>query len=87
VARYTRPSSGKAYDQILHYSDSAKSFTENGGILDFMGSKNGHKALFPDLTKTKFTYQLSDHFPLWLQIDCDIDGVHLDSVINRSKRG
>jgi len=86
VAGYTKPSSGKAYDQILHYSYSAKSFTENGGILDFMGSKNGHKALFPDLTKTKFTYQLSDHFPLWLQIDCDIDGVHLDSVINRSKR-
>jgi len=61
-------------------------FPKVGDSLYKALTKHGIKALFRDLTKTKFTYQLSDHFPLWLQIDCDIDGVHLDSVINRSKR-
>lgn len=86
VAGYTKPSSGKNYDQILHYPYSEKSFTSNGGILDFLGHKNGHKALFPDLTKAEFTYQLSDHFPLWLQIDCDVDGVYLDNVVTRNRQ-
>ncbi len=33
------------------------------------------KELFPNknYTREKFTDQLSDHFPLWVQIDTDID--------------
>jgi hypothetical protein len=46
---------------------------------------NNHKPLFPgrQLDKTAFTYQLSDHMPLWLQVDCDIDGQRLGQVLNR----
>jgi len=84
--KFTNVAGGKNYDQILHYTYSEKSFTANGGIVDFLGSRNGHKALFPDLTRSQSTYQLSDHFPLWIQIDCDIDGITLDDVIAKSAR-
>jgi hypothetical protein len=33
------------------------------------------------LTKEKFTFQLSDHLPLWMQIKTDIDGQKLDEII------
>ncbi len=51
-------------------------------MLDFYGSEAGIKALFPaGLTKAKFTYQLSDHLPLWLQLNTDIEGRRLDKII------
>jgi endonuclease/exonuclease/phosphatase family metal-dependent hydrolase len=71
------------YDQILHYPRHTKSFTKHGGVLDFF--KGGHKALFPgiSLTKDEFTYQLSDHLPLWVQLDTDIDDERLNQILNR----
>ena len=48
-------------------------------MLDFYA--NDHKPLFPDLTKDKFTYQLSDHLPLWMQINTDIDGFKLEQIV------
>lgn len=73
----------KRYDQILHMPTHTKSFTERGGVLDFY--QGNHRKLFPgqSMTKAKFTYQLSDHLPLWVQLDTDIDTERLDQVLNR----
>jgi len=38
------------------------------------------------MSKEKFTRQLSDHLPLWMQINTDIDGQQLSQII-RTKRG
>ena len=73
----------KRYDQILHYKNHTKSFTEHAGVLDFY--EGDHKPLLPgiSITKRQFTYQLSDHLPLWAQLDTDIDDERLDQILNR----
>ena len=72
----------KRYDQILHYPTFPENFANNGGDLDFYIDEAHIKELFPaGLTKEKFTYQLSDHFPLWLKINTDIDGQKLDEIV------
>lgn len=75
----------KRYDQILHLARYPDSFTNAGGVLDFYAGD--HTPLFPDLDKTAFTYQLSDHLPLWIQISTDIDGFVLDQIIQRKGGG
>ena len=82
--RFTNVAGDKNYDQILHYSYSGKSFTANGGVVNFY--QDDHAALFPGLSRTAFTFQLSDHFPLWVQLDTDIEGIDLDRAI-RSEEG
>ena len=75
---------GKRYDQILHYPIYPENFTNAGGILDFyIGNSD---PLFPGMSKEKFTRQLSDHLPLWMQINIDIVGQQLNQVI-RTTRG
>jgi endonuclease/exonuclease/phosphatase family metal-dependent hydrolase len=74
----------KRYDQILHLARYPANFTNAGGVLDFYAGD--HKPLFADLTKAEFTFQMSDHLPLWIQINTDIDGFVLDQIIQR-KRG
>jgi len=65
----------KRYDQILHHPIYPESFTKAGGELDFYLDEAHIKELFPGgMTKEKFTYQLSDHLPLWIQINTDIEG-------------
>ncbi len=39
------------------------------------------KPLFPGLSKDKFTFQISDHLPLWMQMNTDNDGQQLDQII------
>ena len=39
----------------------------------------------PPLTKAEFTYQMSDHLPLWIQINTDIDGMMLEQIIQRKR--
>jgi hypothetical protein len=73
----------KRYDQILHFPRFADSFTNAGGVVDFYASD--HTPLFPDLTKLEFTFQMSDHLPLWIQINTDIDGFVLDQIIQRRR--
>ncbi len=73
----------KRYDQILHFSAFPDAFTNAGGVLDFYAGD--HAALFPGLSKLAFTYQLSDHLPLWIQINTDIDGFVLDQIIQRKR--
>jgi len=71
----------KRYDQILHYPRYEGLFTGQGGVLDFYAKD--HKSLFPGtaMTKTAFTYQLSDHLPLWIHLDTWIDDIELDQVL------
>ena len=74
----------KRYDQILHHPYQTGSvFTDNGGILDFY--KNNHKTILPykNITKDKFTYELSDHLPLWVQLKVDTDDEKLDQLLSR----
>jgi len=73
----------KRYDQILHHPQQTGSvFTDKGGVLDFY--KNNYKSLKPykNLTKTKFTYELSDHLPLWIQLNIDTADEKLDALIS-----
>lgn len=69
----------KRYDQILHLPHYPENFTNQGGVLDFYAGD--HEALFPTLTKQAFTFQMSDHLPLWVQVNTDIDAKRLDQII------
>ena len=72
----------KRYDQILHHPTYPQNFSNAGGELDFYIDEAHIKELFPDgMTEAKFTYQLSDHLPLWMQIHTDIDGQKLEQII------
>ena len=75
------------YDQILHLPTLKKRFSNDGGTLDFFGSDASIKVLFPDrdYTREKFSFQLSDHFPLWVQIKTDIDGERLNQIVQGGK--
>lgn len=75
----------KRYDQILHFARWGDDFTLAGGVLDFYAGD--HRPLFPALEKQAFTYQMSDHLPLWVQINTDIDGQLLDQIIQRKRSG
>ena len=72
----------KTYDQILHSPAFSAAFTGAGGVLDFWGGD--HAALYPGrrMTKREFTYELSDHLPVWVEINTDNDGEVLDQVVN-----
>ena len=70
---------GKRYDQILHYPNYPENFTKAGGILDFYAGDS--EPLFPGMKKFDFTFQMSDHLPLWIQMNTDIDGHLLDEII------
>lgn len=76
------------YDQILHLPTMKKRFTNAGGTLDFFGSDARIKDLFPDkdYTRAKFSFQLSDHFPVWVQLDTDIDGERFNQIVQAGKK-
>lgn len=76
------------YDQILCLPTVKKRFSNFGGAVDFLGSDARIKELFPGkkYTRTKFSYQLSDHFPVWAQINTDIDGERFTQIIRDSKK-
>ena len=83
---YTNLTKTRFYDQILHYPTHADRFTENAGVLDFYdGDEASIERYFPGqgLSKTKFTYQLSDHLPLWAQINVDLEEDELQQLLNR----
>ena len=69
----------KRYDQILQYPIYPENFTDRGGILDFYA--DNIEALFPGMSKQKFTFQISDHLPLWMQVNTDIADQLLDQII------
>ncbi len=78
------------YDQILHSPTNADRFSNAGGVLDFY--RDDWEALYPDRRyrpkdRRAFTYQLSDHLPLWLQINTDIVDEHLQVLAGKGSRG
>jgi len=76
----------KRYDQILHNPVYTKSVTNRGGCLDFIG--DGWGDLYPEAKSefdSKFTYQMSDHMPLWIMIDTDTDQEQLDQILAPEK--
>jgi endonuclease/exonuclease/phosphatase family metal-dependent hydrolase len=72
----------KRYDQILHSPAFSAAFTGEGGVLDFWCGE--HAALYPGkrMDKREFTYELSDHLPVWVEINTDNDDEVLDQVVN-----
>ena len=77
------------YDQILHMPTNPKRFTNAGGALDFFISDARIKDLFPKngYTREKFTFQLSDHMPIWVQVTTDIDGERLTQILQNGRKG
>ena len=72
----------KRYDQILFNPVYTKSITNKGGCLDYIG--DGWGDLYPEAKSAfdqDFTYQLSDHLPLWVMIDTDTDNEQLDQIL------
>ncbi len=76
----------KRYDQILYNPVYTTSITDKGGVLDFI--QDGWGDLYPE-AKTAFdqdfTYQLSDHLPLWMMVDTDTDSEQLDELLAPEK--
>ena len=68
----------KRYDQILHLPRFTHSFTGLGGVIDFYAGD--HQALYPRcrMTKREFTYEMSDHLPLWAQVRTDVESERVD---------
>lgn len=79
----------KRYDQILHYRRHTSTLRGKGGVLDFYRGR--WRDLFPEedypeiKNKRDFTYQMSDHLPLWVQLDTQIEDEHLDQILNRAR--
>jgi hypothetical protein len=76
----------KRYDQILHHEAFTKAFTDVGGSLDFY--RGDHSVLYPGqtLSKEAFTYEMSDHLPLWVQLNTDNDAEQLECLLNPKGR-
>lgn len=74
----------KRYDQILHRPIYKIPLCKEGGILDFYCGDI--KPLFGKMGKQDFTFQMSDHLPLWIQINTDIDGAILEQIINPKEK-
>lgn len=88
VLKGTNLGKSARYDQILHLPTIKNRFSNRGGTLDFFGSDAQIKALFPgkNYTRTQFSFQLSDHLPLWVQINTDIDGDRLQQIVQDNKK-
>ncbi len=76
------------YDQILHLPTMKQRFSKSGGTLDFFINDDHIKELFPveNYTRDQFSFQLSDHFPVWVQIKTDIEGQRLNQIIQNARR-
>ena len=82
VAHGSNLEKDKRYDQILHSPQYPENLTNAGGVLDFFIDETHIQELFPGkMTKEAFTYQMSDHLPLWMQINTDIAGEQLEQII------
>jgi hypothetical protein len=38
------------------------------------------------MTRDKFSFQISDHLPVWIQVKTDIDGFRLDQLVQDGKK-
>ena len=83
----TNLAKNKRYDQIL-LSPLHKSLFDNkaGGDLDFYCGS--FRSLYPGIKKSKaeFTYEISDHLPLWMQLNVDDVSIRLSQILRRRKK-
>ena len=63
-------------------------FSDLGGALDFFVDEQRIKELYPGKghDAQAFSFQLSDHFPIWIQVRTDIDGERLEQVVQNGRR-
>src|SRR6185295_11582394 len=75
----------KRYDQILYLPKYTKTITDKGGTVNF--TKCDRKKLYPgDMLKARdFTFEMSDHLPLWIQIGTDWDNIEMDQILRPKK--
>jgi hypothetical protein len=75
------------YDQILHRATVPDNFCNNGGVVDFFIDDEHIDELFPgkNYSRQKFTFQMSDHLPVWIQIGTNIEGFRLHQIIQKKK--
>jgi endonuclease/exonuclease/phosphatase family metal-dependent hydrolase len=63
---------GKRYDQILavpqKHAIGRSRVSGRGGAVDFYAGS--HRVLYPRLNKTQFTFEMSDHLPRWVELEC-----------------
>lgn len=71
------------YDQILHLPTVPENFANAGGAVDFFADGAMIEPLFPEkgYTREKFSFQISDHFPIWLHLKTNIDTYRLNQII------
>ncbi|UCE24123.1 MAG: endonuclease/exonuclease/phosphatase family protein [Candidatus Zixiibacteriota bacterium] len=76
----------KHYDQILHSPAHEGLFTDRGGKIDFYDGS--FAPLYPGVKKTdkQLTWELSDHLPLWIQVNVDLEDVETDQILAPKKR-
>ncbi|MES2036942.1 MAG: endonuclease/exonuclease/phosphatase family protein [Pseudomonadota bacterium] len=76
------------YDQILHLPTVPENFTNAGGVVDFFVDETNIAKLYPgkNYTVQQFTFQMSDHFPVWIQIKTDIEGFRLNQIIQAKSK-
>ncbi len=79
----TNLSESNTYDQILHSPTEEDRYSGRGGKLDFYCQD--WKGLYPDpghrpKSASAFTFQMSDHLPLWLQVKTDIMNKRLQEL-------
>ena len=72
------------YDHILHLPNFTQAFTNVGGVLDVFSRDDA--SWFDGVATSRFTYQLSDHFPIWAYLRTDDDAERLDQQIRRATR-
>ena len=76
------------YDQILHLPTHPNRFSNGGGTMDFYDNDDFIKKLFPteNYTRDQFSFQISDHFPVWVQIKTDIENERLTQIVQNRKQ-
>jgi len=59
---------GKRYDQIFYHSQNNHRIQE-GGVLNLYPEQD--ESPYEEITKDIFKYKISDHFPLWIQLNIE----------------
>ena len=69
-------------------SAGVRDFLPTEASVPFHISDDKIKELFPtqNLTPDQFTFQFSDHFPLWVQIKTDIEGQRLNQIVQNARK-
>lgn len=76
------------YDQILHFPTARKRRITEGGTVDFFINEDRSKKLFrgEKYSRDRFSFQMSDHFPVWVQMKTDIDGDRFDQIVQAGRK-